>query len=260
MATREALRRVAAEAVAAPGDYLRREFDRANTAGEDTARDVTADVDAGAERRVLETIGAAFSDHAVHTEASGERVEGDGPGEYRWVADALDGTDNFTAGLPTFSTAVTLLRDADPVVGAVHLPVQEDTYLAARDEGVTYNGDRVCADSDLAGREATVAFVVGSDVRADPEGLAIAGHLRNTIEVRVKRVIESRAPTVHWALLTRGLIEGVVAYDPDREQQYAGELLASEAGVRTREGDGVFLGAANDDVLMELADVTEPVF
>jgi len=258
MATRDELSGVAVEAVEAASDYLREEFGRANTTGEYTARDVTAEVDEGAERRVVECIETAFPDHAVYTEESGERVPGDGG--YRWVVDPLDGTNNFTAGLSTFSTAVTLLHDGDPVVSAVHLPVLEDTYLAVRGEGVTYNGDPVQADSDLGGQAATVAFVVGYDTREDPEGLAIAGHLRNTLEVRTKRVVESWAPTVHWALLTRGLIQGVVAYNPDREEQYAGELLAAEAGVGTRESDTVFVGAANDVILAELADITEPVF
>ncbi len=269
MATRDELSGVAVEAVEAASDYLREEFGRANTTGEYTARDVTAEVDEGAERRVVEPIETAFPDHAVYTEESGERGAdadaradhaGDAAGGYRWVVDPLDGTNNFTAGLSTFSTAVTLLRDGDPVVSAVHLPVLEDTYLAVRGEGVTYNGEPTHADTDLGGQAATVAFVVGYDTREDPEGLAIAGHLRNTLEVRTKRVVESWAPTVHWALLTRGLIQGVVAYNPDPQEQYAGELLAAEAGVGTKEGDTVFVGAANDVILAELADITEPVF
>lgn len=259
MATRDELSAVAVEAVEAASDYLREEFRGANTAGEYTARDVTAEVGEGAERRVVDPIETAFPDHAVDTAESGERAAGDASG-YRWVVDPLDGTNNFTAGLSTFSTAVTLLRDGDPLVSAVHLPVLEDTYLAVRDEGITYNGDPTQANTDLNGQAATVAFVVGDDTREDPEGLAIAGHLRSTLEVRTKRVVESWAPTVHWALLTRGLIQGVVAYNPDPEEQFAGELLAAEAGVGTKQSDTVFVGAANDIVLAELADITEPVF
>jgi len=262
MATREELSDVAVEAVEAASDHLCEAF--ACTDAADTTRTV-AGVDEDAERRVVEPIEAAFPDHAVYTEASGGRDAGDVPptgdaGGYCWVVDPLDGTNNFTAGLSTFATAVTLLHDGDPVVSAVHQPVLGDTYLAVRGEGVTHNGEPTRADTGLDGQAATVAFVVGADTREDPEGLAIAGHLRNTLEVRTKRVVESWAPTVHWALLTRGLVQGVVAYNPDPEEQFAGELLAAEAGAGTRAGDTVFVGAANDVILAELADITEPVF
>jgi myo-inositol-1(or 4)-monophosphatase len=259
MATREELRRVAVDAAEGAGDYLRREFDRANESGGHATRAVPTAVDTGAETRVVEPIEAAFPDHAVYT-GGAEGSADETVGGYRWVVDPLDGTDNFGVGLSTFSTAVTCLRDGEAVVTAVHLPVQGDTYAAARGDGATYNGDPTRTGSDLGGPAATVAFVVGDDVREDPEGLVLAGHLRNTLEVRTKRVIESWAPTVHWALLTRGLIQGVVAYQPDREEQYAGELLAREAGAGVKEGDGVFVGAANDRILAELADITEPVF
>ncbi len=254
MSRRDETATAAVEAVEAPADYLRQTFAAAD-AGDDTDA-----VERAAAERVRAPIEAAFPNHAVTVEG---RDDGDGEAGTdggRWLVDPLDGTANFATGLATFATAVTLLVDGDPVVAAVHLPLGSDTYLAVRGEGVTHDGTPTTATTTLDGPAATVAFVVGRGVREDPEGLAIAGHLRNTLEVRTKRVVESWAPTVHWALLTRGLVQGVVAYRPDPGEQHAGELLASEAGAVTRRGDDVFVAAASDAVLAELADVTEPVF
>lgn len=250
------LESVAVRAARTGGEFLREEFERANTSGDYTGKDVTAEVDHGAEERILPIIEEAFPDHELYAEESGEHS---GQSRYRWIVDPLDGTNNFTAGLPTFSSTVTVLEGDDPVVAAVYLPMLEDLYVARRGEGVTYNGEPTTAGTDLTGETATIAFVIGHEVKDDPEKAVIAGHLRNTLEVRTKRVIESWSPTVHWALLTRGLIQGIVTYYPDREEQYAGELLARESGARSREGEDVYVAAANDDILAELADITEPV-
>jgi myo-inositol-1(or 4)-monophosphatase len=256
MTTVDELAAVAEEAARAPGSYLRAAFDRSETDGEYADTDVTATADAEAERRVLPVIRGAFPDHAVSAAESGDRG---GSAPYRWVVDPLDGTDDFTAGLPTFATAVTVLESGTPAAAAVHLPVLEDTYVARRDGGVTYCGEPTVATTDLPTEKATVGFVIGHDVKADPERLVTSGHLKNTLEVRTKRVIESWSPAVHWALLTRGLVQGMVAYHPDEEEQFAGELLARESGAGIRDGGDVFVAAAGDRILAELADITEPV-
>jgi hypothetical protein len=51
----------------------------------------------------------------------------------------------------------------------------------------------------------------------------------------------------------------MVAYHPDEREQFAGELLARESGAGVRDGGDVFVAAAGDRILAELADITEPV-
>jgi myo-inositol-1(or 4)-monophosphatase len=244
---------VAVDAAQAGGEFLREAFERSNDPGSDA--DGTASVERRAAERIHPTIRDAFPDHGVTTESEDGHAD---PGN-RWVVDALDGADNFAAGLPTFATLVTALEGSDPVVAVVHLPMLSDTYVARRGGGVTYDGQPTTTGSDRDGEDATVAFVVGRDVRSDPEKLVLAGHLRNTLEVRTKRVIESWSAAVHWALLTRGRVQGVVTYHADEAVQRAGELFAAESGAGVREGEDVYVAAANDRILAELADVTEPV-
>jgi myo-inositol-1(or 4)-monophosphatase len=244
---------VAVDAARAGGEYLQDAFERSNDPGGDA--EATTTVATGAAERVVATIREPFPDHGIDSRAG----TGDGDARYRWVVDALDGADNFAAGLPTFATLVTALEGSDPVVAVVHLPMLSDTYVARRGGGVTYDGQPTTTESDRDGEDATVAFVVGREVRPDPEKLVLAGHLRNTLEVRTKRVIESWSPAVHWALLTRGRIQGVVTYHPDEAAQRAGELLAAESGAGVREGEDVYVAAANDRILAELADITEPM-
>lgn len=256
MTTTDELADVAVEACEVGSEYLREEFSATNVAGEYGPHDVTAEVDERAERRILDVVEGHFPGHRIDGEESGKT---DGDGEYRWIVDPLDGTNNFTAGLPTFATVVTALEGDDPVVTAVGVPATDDRYVARRGQGVTYNGETVRADSEIRTDAATVAYVIGHDVKRDPEKMVISATLRDALEVQTKRVIPSWAPAVHWGVLARGLIQGVVTYYPDEEEQYAGELLARESGLHHHKEGNVYVGATNESVLSDLRDLVGPI-
>ncbi|WP_226022164.1 inositol monophosphatase family protein [Halomicrobium salinisoli] len=237
---------VAGDAVQAGGALLRDRFDAALEAdyGVD---DVKTAADRDAEGRVLDAIREAYPDHPISAEESGEHA---GDGTYRWVVDALDGTNNFASGIPTFGVAATAVeREAgDPVATAVHVPVLDDLYVAARGGGVARNGDPVRAtDGDTPPVErATVGITVGLDAVRDEALSARYDALFDAVDAEVKRAIEAWAPVVYWALLARGRLDGFVAFHPDEREQVAGDLLAREAGAAERR-DGPLVVVAADE-------------
>jgi myo-inositol-1(or 4)-monophosphatase len=246
----DAIENAAVRACRDGGAYLRERF-RADDADAEYGRhDVKTDVDRGSERRMLSVIQGSFPDHAVYAEESGEHP---GEGDYRWIVDPLDGTNNFAVGLPSFASAATVLDGDGPVVAAVYLPMLDDLYVARRGDGVRYNGEPVVAESDRSLDRATVGFVVGHGVTRDEDRLAVVDAAVRRLDADCKRVVRTWAPCVDWGLLARGRFDGVVSLYPQKEEQYAGELLAAEAGVASRSGDRGYVGAANPDLLADLA-------
>ena len=67
--------------------------------------DVVTKVDKLCEAFLLEQIGTYFPDHSILGEESGEH---DAHSDYLWVVDPLDGTNNFSQGLPVFSSEPTV--------------------------------------------------------------------------------------------------------------------------------------------------------
>jgi len=75
--------------------------------------------------------------------------------EYQWILDPIDGTKSFIHGVPTFGTLVALLHQGKPMIGAIHLPVQEELLLG--DNEVTeLNGRTVRMRECLDVTEATL--------------------------------------------------------------------------------------------------------
>ncbi len=236
---------VASEAVERAGTYLGERFAAGDLDADFRAGDVKTRADHEAERRVVETIRAAFPDHAIVAEESGEYP---GRVDRRWVVDALDGTNNFAAGIPTFGAAATLIDDRGPLATAVHVPVTEDLYVARRGEGVIHDGTPVAAADgpDPLPHHATVAIVLGAPVLASESLHAEYASLVADLEGVAKRVIRTWAPVVYWGLLARGRLGGFVSFYPDEREQAAGSLLAREAGC-SEYSDGPLTVFGRDD-------------
>jgi len=145
-----------------------------------------------------------YPEHAFHGEESGRLGEGD----YRWVVDPLDGTNNFASGYSKFATAVAALYRDEPVAAAIYEPLTEDLYRAARDGGATLNAEPLTATTSLPLAHGTVALVVGLSVATDPDRLRQVRALESALREECKRVVTTWAPCIDWGLLARGSIEG----------------------------------------------------
>ncbi|MCX7797139.1 MAG: histidinol-phosphatase [Melioribacter sp.] len=62
--------------------------------------------------------------------------------EYKWVLDPIDGTKSFICGTPLFGTLIALLRNNQPLLGAINLPVLNE-FLIGDNETAYLNDIRV---------------------------------------------------------------------------------------------------------------------
>lgn len=58
-----------------------------------------------------------------------------GTNSYCWVIDPIDGTKSFISGVPLFGTLLALLRDDQPVLGIIYLPMLRECLYAANGTG-----------------------------------------------------------------------------------------------------------------------------
>ena len=64
----------------------------------------------------------------------------DRSGARTWFVDPVDGTYNFLSGLPVWCSALALVDDEGPVLGAVYAPVTDELWLGGRSSPLTRNG------------------------------------------------------------------------------------------------------------------------
>lgn len=92
--------------------------------------------DKWADHEISVAIKAAFPEHGVLSEESDRVYPGN---EWCWVIDPLDGTTNFTRGIPLWSISMGLLYRGTPVFGYIYLPTINQGFHGfwAGDSGLT---------------------------------------------------------------------------------------------------------------------------
>lgn len=138
--------RVATAAAARAGVLLRERYGRRQQVSFKSAIDLVTAVDREAEGLIVATLRDAFPEHGIIAEESPATP---GRGDHRWYVDPLDGTTNFAHGFPQFAVSIALEHGEDVVLGVVHDPLREETFVASRGAGARLNGARIGV-SDVA--------------------------------------------------------------------------------------------------------------
>ena len=94
--------------------------------------DLVTEYDGQAERTILAILAEAFPDDTIVGEEGGHR---EGSSGRTWFVDPLDGTTNFSHGLPFFGSSIGLWEDGLPVVGVVTAPALGWEFHAAKGQG-----------------------------------------------------------------------------------------------------------------------------
>ncbi|MEO0680803.1 MAG: inositol monophosphatase family protein [Pseudomonadota bacterium] len=115
--------------------------------------DLVTEVDREVERRCRDAIGSAYPRDAVLGEEFGGRLL-----ENTWVIDPIDGTQNFTLGVPFWCISIGFLIDGAPVLGVVHDPLHQETFWALEGRGAFCNAAAITPSDRTAFSGATIGF------------------------------------------------------------------------------------------------------
>jgi len=87
-----------------------------------------------------------------------------------WLVDPLDGTKEFINRNGEFTVNIALIRDHQPVMGIVHVPVTDISYYGARETGAwKQHGNSTATAIKVRQPAAEPMMVVGSRSHANPE-------------------------------------------------------------------------------------------
>lgn len=187
--------------------------------------DVVTAADREAEHAAVATILGARPLDAVVGEEGTDRPAAAG-NTRRWVIDAIDGTLNYTQGIPAWCSAVVLTDAAGPLACAVYDAERDELFSAARGRGTTCNGDALRVREPAPLDRMTVAVQWGYGK------LALPG-VRGVVDRIVDGVGALRVPgsgTLELTWVAAGRLHGWMQPDAADWDWLPGALLVSEAG------------------------------
>jgi myo-inositol-1(or 4)-monophosphatase len=112
------------------------------------SHDVKLKLDIECQHEAESVIRKRFPDHPILGEESGStdntEINGNpGESEFLWIIDPIDGTVNFSHGLPLWCCSVAVRRQDTVVAGAVYAPELDNLYSASINRKAMLNGSEI---------------------------------------------------------------------------------------------------------------------
>jgi histidinol-phosphatase len=169
--------------------------------------------------------------------------EGDDGGDVRWIVDPIDGTRNFSRGLPVWATLIALERESVLTTAVVSAPALGRRWWASLGEGAFADGEPIRVSHVSAPADASVSCSRARD-----------------LALLEPRVWHARGLGDFWqhVLVAEGALDAAVDATLALWDSAAVELVVTEAGGRAGFAEGgqfvTTNGLVHDELLALLRD------
>jgi histidinol-phosphatase len=200
--------------LADPADSISHSRVRARDLVVETKPDSTpvTEADRAVERELRTILAVERRRDAILGEEGG--AHGDGP--RRWIVDPIDGTRNYSRGVPVWATLIALEEHGTVVLGVVSAPALHRRWWAERGEGAHANGDVVRVSR--VGR---------------PEDAVLTFALEQSLPALAARAWHARGYGDFWShmLVAEGAVDGAIdAIGVSEWDLAAVQVIVEEAG------------------------------
>src|SRR5712692_7143124 len=218
------------EAIAREADAIAMKYFRADEMRVERKGDGTAVTQA--DRAVEEMARARVAASGLALAVLGEEMSGDqdqvaSSAKPRLIIDPIDGTEEFTRGIPTFGTLLAIERDGEIVAGMASAPGLGSRWWAYRGEGAYRNGRRLQV-SNVGRLSDAMVFTTGTGPSKDREAIAKIRRLPDAAK-------SGRAFGGFWQhmLVAEGAIEAALDWTSKPWDLAALGIIVEEAGGRS---------------------------
>jgi myo-inositol-1(or 4)-monophosphatase len=171
---------------------------------------------------IIRNIRKNFPVHSILSEEKGMSKESS---DYLWILDPVDGTTNFSMHNPLWAVSLALAYKQKIVLGIVHAPILNETFVAEKGKGAKLNGKKITVSQVKDGKVLNT-FCHGStdeDIKK-----AVRYYSKQKISKLDCRQLGSAS--IELAYVASSRIESIVIPGAHAWDVAAGVLLVREAG------------------------------
>jgi len=201
--------------------------------------DLVSYVDKAAEKSLVEQLKKVLPEAGFIAEEGTSNKKGK---NYNWIIDPLDGTTNFTHGLPVFAISIALTFNEEVVLGVIYEINREECFYAIKGEPACLNGNEIkVSDVNLLKNSLLATGFPYYNFDDMSKYMSILDALMQ--QTHGLRRMGSAA--VDLAYVACGRFEGFFEYNLNAWDVAAGSLIVKQAGGRVTDfkgGDNFIFG------------------
>lgn len=195
-------------------------------------RDLVTEVDILSEKNIKEKIKDVFPKHTIIAEETKAEEQNS---DVIWHIDPLDGTVNYSQGIPLCAVSVGVERQSEIIAGAIYNPFSEEIYYASKSQGSYLNGKSIHVSKKKNLKEGIyVAAFSAVPSRTKKKEYEIFGKMNDT----TRGVLRIGSAALALAYLASGKIDGFWSKDLFSWDLAAGTILVEEAGGKISSSKG----------------------
>ncbi len=188
--------------------------------------DVVTNVDVEVEKRLKSAVLKAFPQDSILGEETGTN-EAANSDALLWIVDPIDGTTNFSKGVPHSCVSIAIVENGKSKIGVVYDPFMDEMFEAVKSNGALLNGEEihVSKSSELEKSVLNTGYqysAVSMRKKVLSDYKAFFG------KVRALRIFGSAV--LDLCYVACGRIDGFWEYELKPWDMAAGALLVKEAG------------------------------
>jgi myo-inositol-1(or 4)-monophosphatase len=204
-------------------------------------KDLVTDADFAAQAAISKHLLEAYPNHEFLGEegpigGSSPNPDNQAKSAYRWVVDPLDGTTNYSHGLPQYCVSIALTLHHEPILGVIYDPEADEMFRATKQGGAYLNDVSIHASHQCDLSNSLVA--AGMPPNLLPQSPEIQQVVRMLLACQGLRRLGSAA--LNLCYVACGRLDGYWAGSVKIWDIAAGVLIVREAG-------GVASGICGDD-------------
>jgi len=202
--------------------------------------DLITNVDLEAEDKIVSLIRMSFPEHNFLAE-EGKYQKTNSP--YTWVIDPLDGTNNFSSGLPIFCVSIALMRNTEVIVGVIYDVMRDELFSAEKEKGAYLNGEKIKVSSVDELKRALL--ITGFYYDRGKDMLECLEHIKRFFLKHILGLRRLGAAALDLCYVACGRVSGFWEFELNPWDFSAGKLIIEEAGGKVTERYGEEVSCLN---------------
>jgi myo-inositol-1(or 4)-monophosphatase len=218
---------IATDAAHAAGRAIRSFYGRDMPIGQKGEAGPVTEADLASNASIQRILLRAFPDDGWLSEETADRPDRLAKSRV-WIVDPLDGTWEFTQGVPEFVVSIGLSVEGAAVLGVLYNPITEETYSGIRGDGAWLNGSRTAVSPTF--ELAASTFCVSRTETAR----GLLKRFEGQLNLQPKGSVAYKC-----GLVAAGRYDGVFTHNPRHEWDIcAGVAIIEAAGGRVTDRQG----------------------